>query len=268
MRTIQFIAPVESMRGNLSGKQDLAYNPDNSKAFEAAEGKQFANNYLTRYVGARRAATGKNFFAVKQRSAVNINTNTLLNMATTGAIGAMYADILKSPTILARLQYSWKEYFHSKKTFRAWTYEYLAVMLRTKVPAVNMGHDQEGNIIYVGNPWNFDSTTPYIPAVSTEILVKFWLQLGSNRAGNAPIYFTIDGITGIAFEGRTFNSFLKDAPERFNVLNIVQSTISLENDYICMGEDGNFIVLGETYQTMQSIPVVDGKYITTTTQPA
>lgn len=39
MKRIEFIAPVEAMRGNLSGKQDLLYVENDNKAYEGPVGQ-------------------------------------------------------------------------------------------------------------------------------------------------------------------------------------------------------------------------------------
>lgn len=67
MKRIEFIAPVESMRGNLSGNQDLQYAPDNGKAWDATGEKASANNYAPRFVGAKRR-DGLKYFSVRTKS--------------------------------------------------------------------------------------------------------------------------------------------------------------------------------------------------------
>lgn len=95
MKRTTFIAPVESMRGNLSGKQDLRYANENNKAFDAPEGRQYAKNYRASYIGARRAADGLTYFAVKTKSATKIDADSLKKMAAFGATGSMVGSIFR-----------------------------------------------------------------------------------------------------------------------------------------------------------------------------
>ena len=74
MRRIEFIAPVASMRGNLSGSQELKY-PDNVPAWYAETGAD-AENYVPRYVGAKRSRDGHTYFAVKKRAVNTLSSGT------------------------------------------------------------------------------------------------------------------------------------------------------------------------------------------------
>ena len=54
MKRIEFIAPVESMRGNLSGNQSLEYALNNNPAYDAPDGVQYARNYQPRLAPIKR----------------------------------------------------------------------------------------------------------------------------------------------------------------------------------------------------------------------
>ena len=89
MKRIEFIAPVEAMRGNLSGKQELEYPLNENPAFYAPTGKHYATNYQPRFIGAKRASDNLKYFAIRTKSAVNMTTNSILAMAALGAAGAI-----------------------------------------------------------------------------------------------------------------------------------------------------------------------------------
>ena len=86
MKRIEFIAPVEAIRGNMSGKQTLLYAENNNPAFDAPEGVQYARNYTPRYIGHRRAKDGQVYFSVKRKAATKINTTSKITMAALGTI--------------------------------------------------------------------------------------------------------------------------------------------------------------------------------------
>ena len=86
MKRIEFIAPVEAIRGNMSGKQTLLYAENNNPAFDAPEGVQYALNYTPRYIGYRRAKDGKVYFSVKRKAATKIDASSKITMAALGTI--------------------------------------------------------------------------------------------------------------------------------------------------------------------------------------
>lgn len=268
-KRIEFIAPVESMRGSFSPKQRLLYAENNNSAFDAPVGRQYARNYQPTFIGAKRAATGLKYFACKTKSATLVTAESKLRMAITGGVGAIYAAILESETMKARLEYAWKDYFHSPKTFRAWCFVYLTDMLTRKAKNIQMGHDAQGELIYVGNPWNASTTTTYIPAISEELLVKFWLQLGAIDGGAAPIYFTVDEQKGLAFEGMNFSRVGGLADETYRRINILNIDVieGPEPNFVCVGNDTTYMKLGSSYVTADDVVTVDGKYISTEVEP-
>ena len=86
MKGIEFIAPVEALRGNMSGKQTLVYAQNDNPAFDAPQGRQYARNYKPRYIGYRRAKDGKVYFGVKRRSATKVDAASKITMAALGTI--------------------------------------------------------------------------------------------------------------------------------------------------------------------------------------
>ena len=86
MKRIEFIAPVEALRGNMSGKQTLVYAQNDNPAFDAPAGRQYARNYKPRYIGHRRAKDGAVYFSVKRRSATKVDAASKITMAALGTI--------------------------------------------------------------------------------------------------------------------------------------------------------------------------------------
>lgn len=271
MKRIEFIAPVESMRGNLSGKQELQYAENNNPAFEAPSGRQYARNYQPRFIGAKRASDNLKYFAVKTKAATLVSPANKLNMALMGGVGAIFAAILEAPTMRARLEYAWKEYFHSTKSFRAFMNVYLRDMLSRKAKAIQIGHDAQGDIITVGNPWNASSIASYIPAISNEVLVKFWLQLGAVEGGAAPIYFTVEGKKGIGFEGLKWES---ETFGKINVLGLDAIEVGgVGEERFVMGYNSpdsggdTYLQISGGYVDSTAAIVTDGKYVITEVAP-
>ena len=90
-KRIEFIAPVDSMRGNLSGSQDLVYAANDNKAYESpANQVNYAKNYRPSYVGAKRASDGLKFFGVKTKTATHTTQAAMTAMALMGATGVLF----------------------------------------------------------------------------------------------------------------------------------------------------------------------------------
>lgn len=226
-KRIEFTPGIEAMRGSFSPKQKLLYALNNNPAFDAPVGRQYARNYQANFIGAKRSATGLKYFYTKTKSATLVTAESKLRMAITGAAGAIFADIQRNAatanSIYYKLQYSWKNYFKSPKTFRAWCMVYLEDMLSRKTSSTNMGHDSQGNIVYVHNPWYVRQRpeTSYVPQVGEEIILKFWMQLANNANAYTPITFSVDGIKAPAFASITFSELITDADmSTINFLNL------------------------------------------------
>lgn len=281
MKKIEFIAPVESMRGNLSGSQTLEYAENNNPAFDAPLGRQYAKNYQPRFIGAKRASDGHKYFAVKKNSATLITVASRKRMAVLGGVGSMIGVILTSISlggIRDKLEQSWQweiENVTSQagKTFRKYLTDKLYQMLDLKLAAAEFYI--AGTVYQVMNPWYFQqdptpTDTDIIQInVPVDILVKFWLQLGTNSNGGTPIKFLVDGRQGIAFQGWDWDFENYETVMRsVNVLHISSKLVS-GNNYAVIG-DNSYIQLGSTYQVIDSgVKIVaDAKYNTTTVEPA
>lgn len=274
-KRIEFTPGIEAMRGSFSPKQKLQYALHNNPAFEAPVGRQYARNYQANFVGAKRSATGLKYFFTKTKSATLVTSESKLRMAITGAAGAIFADIQRNATtansIYYRLQYAWKEYYKSPKTFRAWCMEHLKSMLSIKSAATNMGHDAQGDIVYVHNPWYIRQRpqTAYVPQIAEETLVKFWLQLAADDNGDTASIFTVDGRKGIAFAGITFDS---NTFADINILNLQALEVGTPaEEHQVMGiVDGTvnyYLQINGGYVDADAAVVANGRYVTTQVAP-
>lgn len=278
MKKIEVAYPFEAARGALGGKQKLLYNDRNNPAFDAPIGRQYAKNYRTQMVAAKRASDGLNYFMIKKKSATLITVASRKRMAVLGGTGSMIGIILTSISLGGsrdKLEQSWqweKENVSSQagKTFRKFLTDKIYQMLNLGLPAAEFY--TAGPVYSVLNPWcynqSFTTTDPNVIVVSVpnDILVKFWLQLCCDEdygfTNVTPTYFYVDGAQGIAVSTMLFN-FLVGS--RLNVLNLT-SEESGQETYMKIGDkylkDSTDYVLGDN--------VIDGdfNYTTTTVAPA
>ena len=224
MKRIEFIPGIDSMRGNLTGSQELKYAKNNNPAFYAPDGKQFARNYGASYIGAKRSSDGLKFFLVKRRSATVINAETLKQMAVFGAagatIGSMYSQKAGTPFIQANAVYLLaKQKDPTIGSFRQWLSFYVTEMYKSKSENLNVSETtpagvavnfQMDNIFFDGV---HEQTTG--AEISDAIMVKFWKQLATNA-----LYYKVAGVTSpiLSHTGETFNSLFES---EYNVLKLV-----------------------------------------------
>lgn len=257
MKRIEFIAPVEAMRGNLSGAQNLQYPTDNNKAFESPEGSvNYARNYTTRFIGAKRASDGLKYFSVKTKTATHITSRSLQAMALLGGAGAMYAALVrnKASQSYAGIYAQWVELQNlgSTKSFREYVMENLRQMLATKSGTAVFAGPRP--VVTVNNPWMGAQTADM--TISRDILVKFWSQLFENG-----VTFSIDGVKVVADNEFTFEEVLGMS---------VNATLSLsldETGYLKLG--ARYVLTpGGEYVKGTDTPVPNAKYYTTDIAPA
>lgn len=222
MRRIEFLAPVEAMRGNLSGNQNLLYpTQDNTAWLAPSDRRNYATNYGTRYIGAKRAATGKKFFAVKTKSAVNMSPKMRKNMAVL-SVGSVAANIIM--TDLSTLTTLQELFYNSPERLQGWTFKRW-ISVYTREGLANQRHiafpaKGSGATVFYINPYITQAAPPQAHTLTdfpSDLLVKFWLELAS---GN-PIIFKVGTLTGIAREGMQFSLISDPAnPSPLNVLGL------------------------------------------------
>ena len=215
MKRIEFIAPVEAMRGNLSGTQKLQYPTDNQGAYEGPAGTvNYARNYSPRFIGAKIAKSGKKYFAVRTKTANHLTVKSKQAMALMGGTGAIVASILRDKTaeIYTNLYGAWvkaQELGGSTSTFRQFLSGSVRRMLIQKSATYHVQVGEFGQDI--DNPWNTTSQTPNV-SISQAILVKFWSELAAK-----PIVIDVEGLKLIAHSGDTFQNVIESG---YNIMNL------------------------------------------------
>lgn len=225
MRKIEFIAPVEAMRGNLSGNQRLTYPTQNNAAWDAPEDKRsYATNYRPTYIGAKRSADGKVFFATKRRQAVKMTDAMKLQMAVLSASSVIANILMYNLSVVQDLAARYKQTAPEGWSFKRWIMDNIKDALRNKQHFAFMGTSL--GALFIKNPYLSTS----VPAGGTsidssypkELYAKFWMQLANN-----PIQFKIGTQIGVAYSGDTWED-LSTAP--YNTLGL-----SIESNYLRKG---------------------------------
>lgn len=262
-RAIRFIAPIESMSGNLSGLQDLLYPTDDNSAYESPEGQvNYARNYKPRYVATYRRKDGSLGFQVKTRSAVNMTSESKQAMAVLGGVGALTGAILRSATYKAMAVAQ----MNVENELGA-GYKSVRDFLDAKIRPALLSKSDRFIITPVGgvfaNPWIYTfGTGVTVLQIPNEVLIKFFTELGTGD----PFIFYVNSLPALAEDGDTFAEVLS-RPIR-NVLQLKQETIGAKN-YIYIGDTTkNYLIKDEVY-VEDSTPLEPGeKFLTTTVTPA
>lgn len=253
MKRIEFIQPVESMRGNLGAKQDLRYAENDNKAFESPDGKtNYARNYQPTFIGAKVARTGLKYFAVKVKSATTNSAAWRLVAALMGAMSAIYGWVIKQANIVLQLNVQYAAAIEAgyKGTFHKYVGAAIRESLATKSATISLvGPTATVNI--GNNP--FSSAAEAI-TIAKAVLVKFWKQLTTNGT-----IFFVNGKQAININGSTLDNIVNN--ERLNVLGLEMTKIS-DTSYITLG--GSFLLLPDGEYVADDVVVADGVHLTTT----
>lgn len=264
MKRIEFIAPVEAMRGNLSrSKQTLLYADNDNPAWDApADKRSYARNYQPIFVGAKVAKSGRKYFAIKTKTAITITPAVKTRMALL-SVSSEIANVLnKDLRVIQGLEALFVANHPVGWSFKRWMMNYIRQGLANKRAISFPGYEQLP-AIFIKNP--YISTTQPSTAIdiseyfSKELLVKFWPQLA-----NDAVVFTIDGVQGI---GHSDVTFLGMVNTNYNTLGlfIVEGT-----EYVALGtkENPQYVIDAEGAYMGDSEIVNGSKYTTTTEQPA
>lgn len=176
MKRIEFIAPVESMRGNLSGNQSLEYAENNNPAYEAPNGVQYARNYQPRFIGAKRGSDGLKYFTVRTKSATNLKASTRRSMAIVGVTAAIRSALMSAHAAdYAKMQQAF-DYLKAQgrlpegqNTFKKWFDANVKEMLVYK--KATWAFNQASVSFTLNNPYNIASSNALV--IRTLIWVKF-----------------------------------------------------------------------------------------------
>lgn len=220
MKRIEFIAPVEAMRGNLSrSKQGLLYANNDNPAWDAPEGKRsYARNYQPIFVGAKVSKSGRKYFSVKTKTALTITPAVKKRMALL-AVGSELANkIMATYQLQLPMQRLYMANHPTGWSYKRWVMYYVREGLDQKKSITFPGYQQYATV-RVKNPF-INSTQPSDAVetdgkLSDELLVKFWLQLCNN-----PVVFKINDMTGIAHEDDEFATIIGS---NYNVLGLTTS---------------------------------------------
>lgn len=244
MKRIEFIQPVESMRGSFGAKQDLRYAENDNKAFESPDGKtNYARNYQPTFIGAKVARTGKKYFSVKVKSATNNTAAWRLMAALMGACSAIYGWCIKQLDKMAQLaaQYTLAVEQGFEGTLRKFILDGVRASLAAKAATITVV-GPTATVTLGNNPF---STAAEAIAISAKLLAKFWLQLAPNG-----ITFNVAGKQGVAVSGQTFRDIanIRTSPQapdptwgRINVLHVYYVETVLQD------EDMAPLMLGNQY---------------------
>ncbi len=261
-RGIRFIAPIESMSGNLSGLQELLYPTNNNSAYDSPEGQvNYARNYKPRYVGTYRRKDGSVSFQVKTRTAVNMTPETKMAMATLGGVGALSGAILRTESYKAMAEAQMaveNELGAGYKSLRDFLDAKIRPALLTKANSFII--TPLGGVF--ANPWVYTTGTGVtVLQIPNEVLVKFYTELGAAD----PFIFFVNSLPGLAEDGDTFEEVLV-RPIR-NVLQLQQETIGGKN-YIYIGDTTkNYLQKDGVYVEAEDEIEPGEKFLTTTTRP-
>lgn len=281
MRRINFIAPVESMQGNLSGDNNLLYQKNDNKAFYAPDGRQYAKNYGTRYIGALRARDKRAYFAVKQRSATLVTDIARKRWAVLGATAAIRSALIADePQAFAQIQANltakvvqvvaaggsttlYKEFF-----------KVVSEALANKTAMTFSG----STVVNVCNPFNLlsqgDSSWVNL-TINQDVWVKFMPYLGyAGNIASAILPFTIDGHKMFAPrqpEGPLMSwsgliiDYVNDTTNENFAAQMDGLTLSEGSpEYVKYG--ANYVLLDNVYQT-GSVDITKSAYKSTAVAP-
>ena len=165
MKRIEYLAPIDYMSGNLSGRQDLNYTTQETRAYDIPVGQSAAaNNYSPRLIGRYIAKSNRRFFMVRTRSTVNATTTYRHNLAISGGTFAIFYAIRNNNSIYNVCVQAW-EADSAGKTLRKYICDIIRAAVVAKNATIEIGSAR------VDNPWIVLST-PNIQ-ISQTIIDKF-----------------------------------------------------------------------------------------------
>lgn len=166
MKRIQYMAPVDWMRGKLSGNQSLTY--DTHSAYDTPTGDVVAaDNYQPRLIAKVKGIYTPRkirFFQIRTRTTVNMTAAAKKNLALMGGVGALFGSLVSDKSSAIYIAVS--ALCPKKMTLRA----FLAPIIRAAL-AAKMTNIEIADGVAIVNPW-VSTDTPNVP-VSPVILNKF-----------------------------------------------------------------------------------------------
>lgn len=175
MRRIEFIAPIESMRGDLSGGEKNTYLGGKT-AYDAVDaGILHAENYSKRYIGSRKSSNGKKFFSLRTAASVNMTDNRF-QMAVFGGTASLASYVKKDLTLMGPLKVIFLATKQPNETYSKWLYNKLYSAIVKKQASVTITGG--GTSVTINNPWIEGGTGTDEP-VPQNIINKFAGELSA-----------------------------------------------------------------------------------------
>lgn len=171
VKRVEYIVPIDYMRGNISGCQTITY--DGGRAYETSVGDRVtADDYrpsLITMVSTNRYGT-KKFFQVRTKTTINMTATVKHNLAIMGGSGALFASLLshKDADIYAQCVAAKPKGI----TLRQFIVPLMRNALNEKVSRIEIASG-----VYIVNPW-VSAETPNVP-ISQAILDKFNSELSN-----------------------------------------------------------------------------------------
>lgn len=167
MRRVEYILPIDALRGSLCPRQVLEYDDENNPAYYAPDGLQPALNYKPILVVAKRDK--QRYYMVRTKSSARVSSSSKMSWAVFGGACAIFGGINGSTTIKTKLMRLY-ESEHLTVKFRRWCFDTLCPMLQNKATSCTFGTGQSA--VTLLNPWqNSGSSTVYVDA---DIYNKFF----------------------------------------------------------------------------------------------
>lgn len=169
VKRIEYIMPIDFIRGNISGRQDLKYSGGDAYALPA-NSRVSADSYQPRMIA--RVMWQKRqrmkYFQVRTRTTINMSAATRLNMALMGGTGALVGSLLSNKT--STIYQSCLSLVPKGKTLRGFISPIIRAGLSAKEESIVIGIG-----VKIVNPW-VSSATPNVP-VTQDIINKFASEL-------------------------------------------------------------------------------------------
>ena len=173
MKLIEYYMPVESVSGNMSGRQNIEY--DGGRAYGIAPGNKVSSEtYQPRFIarvmgrGTRRQICG---YQVRTKTSVNMTAGARHSMALMGGAGAIYASLMGMKT--SAIYRACVDACPRGSTLRAFIIPLLRAGLQNKSAQLTITTD-----VSIVNPW-VSTATPNVP-VSNAVLDKFNSELSNS----------------------------------------------------------------------------------------
>lgn len=170
---IEYIMPVDYMRGNLSGRQSLEYTEQGGTGYDVPDGsRDAATNYEPRLIALHTDLPNRrrNYFQVRTRTTVNMTTGVRKTQAVMGGAGAIYAALVSDKSSSIYLQCAAAK--PRMITLRQFVLPPVMAALAAKESSATIA-----NGLTIDNPWLVAS--PNVP-VSAANISKFASVLASS----------------------------------------------------------------------------------------